>query len=547
MTGKRIITLLMAVIVAVTLGACGKSANGGEKETNIKTAGGVHVNLPESWNFESFYTIITPANSSGGYGITYYLTSFYDTLVQYDEAGKLTGSLAEKWSVSEDGMVYTFNIRKGVKFSDGSDLTAEDVVKSLKATPVNLGQYNGSYGKLSTIIKDVRATGEHTVELQLTQPYYSTLRDLCLANPFGIVSSEQLNEDLTVKGSFNSATFGTGPYMYKGEGNGQTYDFVKNPYYWGEEPQVDSFSIKVLADNDAKILALKNGEIDFISGISKISSESYREMKDTGGFGAKVDANATQTYYIGYNLSHPVFGDRAVREAIASAIDKKNIVDNIYGGLYENADTFFSKALPFCDVEQKVYGFDPESAELLLDKAGYRDTDGDGVREKAGNRLAADFLYQTGSASDDDMAVYICDQLKKLGIELTPKAAPMMDWFAMISGGKYGLTVFKTQGGYYDPSNVISNMDPEKSMDPVMSQIADFLPGKAQLVSEVNSTADEGRIQEIYSTILTSMADNCLNTPIYYTHQVVLFNDRISDYKFSRDANYTAVQNIKIK
>lgn len=546
MTGKRIITLLMAVIVTVALGGCGKKPPGsaGGKES---AAGGVHINLPESWSFESFYTIITPSNSSGGYGITYYLTSFYDTLVQYDEAGKLTGALAEKWSVSEDGIVYTFNIRKGVKFSDGSDLTAEDVVKSLKATPVNLGQYNGSYGKLSTIIKDVRATGEHTVELQLTQPYYSTLRDLCLANPFGIVSSEQLNEDLTVKGSFNSATFGTGPYMYKGEGNGQTYDFVKNPYYWGEAPQVDSFSIKVLADNDAKILALKNGEIDFISGISKISSESYLEMKDTEGFGAKVDANATQTYYIGYNLAHPIFGDKAVREAIASTIDKKNIVDNIYGGLYEKADTFFSKALPFCNVEQKVYGFAPESAKLLLDKAGYRDTDGDGVREKAGNRLAADFLYQTGSASDDDMAVYICDQLKKIGIEMTPKAAPMMDWFAMISGGKYGLTVFKTQGGYYDPSNVISNMDPEKSMDPVMSQIADFLPGKAQLVSQVNSTADEGRIQEIYSTILTSMADNCLNTPIYYTHQVVLFNDRISDYKFSRDANYTAIQNIKMK
>lgn len=546
MTGKRIITLLMAVIVTVALGGCGKNSPG-SAEGKESAVGGVHINLPESWGFESFYTIITPANSSSGYGITYYLTSFYDTLVQYDEAGKLTGSLAEKWSVSEDGRVYTFNIRKGVKFSDGSDLTAEDVVKSLKATPVNLGQYNGSYGKLSTIIKDVRATGEHTVELQLTQPYYSTLRDLCLANPFGIVSSEQLNEDLTVKGSFNSATFGTGPYMYKGDGNGQTYDFVKNPYYWGKEPQVDSFSIKVLADNDAKILALKNGEIDFISGISKISSESYREMKDTGGFGAKVDTNATQTFYIGYNLAHPLFGDRVVREAIASAIDKKNIVDNIYGGLYEKADTFFSKALPFCNVEQKVYGFDPESAKLLLDKAGYRDTDGDGVREMAGNRLAADFLYQTGSASDDDMAVYICDQLKKIGIELTPKAAPMMDWFAMISGGKYGLTVFKTQGGYYDPSNVISNMDPEKSMDPVMSQTADFLPGKAQLVSQVNSTADEGRIQEIYSTILTSMADNCLNTPIYYTHQVVLFNDRISDYKFSRDANYTAVQNIKMK
>ena len=65
--------------------------------------------------------------------------------------------------------------------------------------PVNLGQYNGSYGRLSTIIEDAVATDEYTVELHLTQPYYNTLRELCLANPFGIVSSEQFNEDLTAK------------------------------------------------------------------------------------------------------------------------------------------------------------------------------------------------------------------------------------------------------------------------------------------------------------------------------------------------------------
>lgn len=542
---RKITALLLAAATAVTLGACGKAPDNNAAEG--VTAEAVHINLPESWGFESFYTIITPENSSSGYGITYYLTSFYDTLVQYDKNGELTGSLAEDWSVSEDGKVYTFHIRKGVKFSDGSDLTAEDVAKSLKAVPVNLGQYNGGYGKLSTIIEDVKAMDEATVELHLTQPYYSTLRDLCLANPFGIVSGEQLNDDLTAKESFHTATFGTGPYMYGGDGDGQTYNFVKNPNYWGTEPDVDSFSIKVLADNDAKLLALKNGEIDFISGITKISAESYEEMKNQSGFGAKVDDNAMQTYYMGYNLSDPIFGDPAVRKAISSAIDKENIVNTIYGGMYEKADTFFSKTLPYCDIEQTVYDFNPDKANALLDEAGYRDTDGDGIREKDGNSMTADFLYQTGSASDDDMVVYICDQLKNIGIELTPKSAAMMDWYAMITGGQYGLTIFDTQGGYYDPANVVSNMDPAMSMDPIMLQVCDFLPGKAELISEVNSTADESRIREIYRTILTAIADNCLNTPIYYTHQAVIYNDRVADYEFTQDANFTAIQNIKIK
>ncbi len=548
---KRLAAVLLSATMMVSLAACSGS---NETTSNPKSGSGqadvreaVHLNLAESWGFEYFYTIITPAVTSSGYDITYYLTSFYDTLVQYDENGRVVGSLAEDWSISDDGKVYTFKIKQDIKFSDSSDLTADDVVKSLLAVPVNLGQYNGGYGKLSTIIDDVVVVDDHTVELHLTQPYYSTLRDLCLANPYGIVSSEQLNDNLTAKDSFKTATYGTGPYMYKGGKDGQTFNFMKNPNYWGEKPKVDSFSIKVIPDNDAKVLALKKGEVDFFAGTTKISSENYEKMKSTKGYGAKVDENSLQTYYMGYNLSDPIFSNQAVREAMTSAIDKEAVVNTVFGGMFEKADTFFSKDLPYCDVEQKVYEYNLDKAKRLLDDAGYIDTDGDGIREKDGVKLVADFLYQTGSASDDDLVVYICDQMRKIGIKLTPKSAPMMDWYAMITGGKYGLTIFKTQGGYYDPTNVITNIDPNGTMDPIISQIYTYLPGEAELIGKVNSATDEKRIQEIYTTILTAMADNCLTTPIYYTHQVALYNDKIADYEFPGDPSFTSVQNIKLK
>lgn len=258
---KRIAAMLTVAVMAVSLAACGgNTGTNTESSQNPKEnaeAQAVHLNLAESWGFEYFYTILTPEVSSSGYDITYYLTSFYDTLFEYNSEGEVVGVLAEDWSMSEDGKTYTFQIKQGVKFSDGSDLTAEDVAKSILAVPVNLGQYNGSYGRLSTIIEDAVATDEYTVELHLTQPYYNTLRELCLANPFGIVSSEQFNEDLTAKQeSFRSATYGTGPYMYAGDNDGQTWNFVRNPNYWGEAPEVDSFSIKYIPDNDAKILAM---------------------------------------------------------------------------------------------------------------------------------------------------------------------------------------------------------------------------------------------------------------------------------------------------
>lgn len=549
---KRITAALTAAVMAVSLAACSNNADPvGESSQPSQTdtePQAVHLNLAESWDFQYFYTIITPeVSSSSGYDITYYLTSFYDTLFEYNTDGEVVGVLAEDWSMSEDGKTYTFQIKQGVKFSDGSDLTAEDVAKSILAVPVNLGQYNGSYGRLSTIIEDAVVADEYTVELHLTQPYYNTLRELCLANPFGIVSSEQFNEDLTAKDTFRTATYGTGPYMYAGDNDGQTWNFVRNPNYWGEAPDVDSFSIKYIPDNDAKILAMQNGEVDFLSGIKNISAESFEQMEQTEGFQAQADEKSLQTYYVGYNLSDPIFGDQTVREAISSAVDKDAIVESIYGGLYDKADTFFSRSLPYCDVEQTIYNFDLDHANQILDEAGYTDTDGDGIREKDGVKLSASFMYQTGSASDDNLVVYICDQASKIGIELTPQSAQMMDWYAMVQSGEYGLTIFKTQGGYYDPASVVTNINPATSMDPILMQIGVSQPEIAALVNELDSSADEARIQEIYSTILATMADQCLTTPLIYTRQLTVYSDTVSSYTFPTDASFTSVQNIHLK
>lgn len=174
---KRIAAALTAAVMAVSLVACSSNENGNSESSqtpqNSTEAKTVHLNLAESWDFQYFYTIITPeVSSSSGYDITYYLTSFYDTLFEYNADSEVVGVLVDDWSISDDGKVYTFQLKQGIKFSDGSDLTAEDVAKSILAVPVNLGQYNGSYGRLSTIIEDAVVTDEYTMELHLTQPYY---------------------------------------------------------------------------------------------------------------------------------------------------------------------------------------------------------------------------------------------------------------------------------------------------------------------------------------------------------------------------------------
>ena len=326
---KRIAAMLTVAVMAVSLAACGgNTGTSTESSQNPKEnaeAQAVHLNLAESWGFEYFYTILTPEVSSSGYDITYYLTSFYDTLFEYNSEGEVVGVLAEDWSMSEDGKTYTFQIKQGVKFSDGSDLTAEDVAKSILAVPVNLGQYNGSYGRLSTIIEDAVATDEYTVELHLTQPYYNTLRELCLANPFGIVSSEQFNEDLTAKQeSFRSATYGTGPYMYAGDNDGQTWNFVRNPNYWGEATNVDKFIIKIQPDANTQMMTLSGGDIDVAMNMT---DDTMSELE--GAENISIINGATKTVgFVMMNMDEAYGGpvsNPQVQNAIRKALDYTGI------------------------------------------------------------------------------------------------------------------------------------------------------------------------------------------------------------------------------
>nr|HML46913.1 ABC transporter substrate-binding protein [Clostridia bacterium] len=199
---KRTLLALM-LAVGFTLSAACLSTTGAAMAAPTVT----ELTFCESWDFESgYYTVATPDGQSN-YGALYWSANFYDTLVQYDD-GEFVPGLAESWEVSDDGTVYTFKLREGVKFSDGADFTSEAVKKSFEAAPVNLGQYNGSYGTLTTLFKEIICPDDHTVELHLTQPYYGTLKDLTMTVPMGIVNPAMLAEDYTPSDAFRTGTYG---------------------------------------------------------------------------------------------------------------------------------------------------------------------------------------------------------------------------------------------------------------------------------------------------------------------------------------------------
>lgn len=528
-------------IFAISLMIAGLTACGGNRKVSSFVAQEKIVVLAESFDFsKGFYPVFTESTTENP-GITNWGHNFYDNLLKY-ENGEIKGSLAETWEVSEDGKKYTFNLRKGVKFSDGSDFTANAVKISFEGAIKNLGMYNGSFGRLSSLITSMEAADDYTFIMELSQPYYGTLNDLTMCTPLAIVNPKAFESDPFK--ACTEATMGTGPYMYESNDGEKTYKFVRNPYYWGEKPEADGFVIKIIADNDAKMLALKSGEIDAVIGSSRIAYDAFHEMAEGKDFKGKVSEKGNLTEYIGMNLSKEPFNDVKVRQAVSHAIDRKLISEKIYYGINAPALSLFEKSKPFCNVDVTVYEYNLEKANKLLEEAGWIDEDKDGIREKNGQKLEFTMPYTNAFGHKDDLMIALAGQLGAVGISVKPEAMDMLSWFDPIMRGDYNITLYKTYGGAFDPTTVLTNMNTEVATDPVVAQIDGLLP--KGLIAELDNTSNMERVQEIYKEVLETVGEEAAVVPVDTVREFGIWNqNKIDDYIFPYDSLHVEIGNFK--
>ena len=210
------------------------------------------------------------------------------------------------------------------------------------------------------------------------------------------------------------------------------------------------------------------------------------------------------------------------------------------------ADTLFSESKPYCDVEATVYSYDPDKAAQLLDEAGWKDSDGDGIRDKDGTPLELTMLYTSDYGSIGDGMLAIASQLGKVGFKVNVSDMDMMTYYEASMNGEYDIIHYRTYGGSFDPFTVVTNMDPTVSADPVAVQFAEFLP--EGIVSELDCSADESRISEIYNTILTTIPDEALCVPFANTVELAAWNsDKINGYEFCSDSQYVEVSGLDLK
>lgn len=561
---KKILSVAIAIVMITTLFiGCTKNSevlsNKGDQEKLDSGENEVapselpekvnEITLCESWGFENgFSTVITPENNPN-FGINYYLTNFYETLVNYED-GEIVPGLAKSWSVSEDGLIYTFNLREGVKFSDGEDFNADVVKKNIEMIPILSGKYNGAFALVTSLFKEVQVVDEYVVEVHLISPYYGTLQDFTKLNPLGMMSPNAFNENNTLSDKLLTATLGTGPYMFDSQTDGSLYTFVRNPNYHIEESDVDKFHIKVIPENESKSLALRNGEIDMIFGASKISYDGFNELSVDNKYGTGISNTSINTRYLCFNLAKEPFDDKNVRLAVSHAIEKQNICNNLFYGIETKADTFFNRSLPYCDVEVEPYEYDIEKAIQLLEESGWKDLDDDGIREKDGKKLEGEIIYVVSgrAASCDELTLTFASFLKKIGMDIKVSGFDMMAWYEKMQKGDFTLVNKESYEIPNDPYTGVSNMNSDLMVDNALAQGLAHIEDGNSIIVKLSALVDKNEIQNQYNFILKEIHENAAFVPISYMKELIVFNsEKIANYEFNgQPCNFNA-SGIKLK
>ena len=550
---KKLLSLLLACVMGLTLLAgCSNtdpsSSSNGQTGKNASQT----ISIAQSANFSMGFA---PAVQS--YEATYYMNNFYEPLVKYQD-GEYQPCLATDWTNSDDGLTYTFHLREDVKFNDGTPFNAEavklyfDNMKSVIGTSSN-------YGQLDMLTSEITVDDEYTVSFHLTRPYYNVLNDLSMVMPRGILSASAFNED----GSLNSEylmnhTPGTGPYMFEGVNDTATeYTFVRNPNYWGEDPDVDSFTVKVIPES--KVAAMRAGEVDFIIGSDTLDAASYQELSSTEGITGVISDFDFVTEFIALNDEVVPLNDINIRNAIQMAIDKESIAQNIYSGLRTEANSVMPADMPYCKADVTTPSYDMDAAIELMDKSGWTDTDGDGIREKDGKKLSFTITYPSTGVYDK-VVLFFQDSMKKLGIEITTNPIDLMAFMQQVfTEGNYEITAYMSYWFPYDPYTFVANMYPSTdytdasgiySTDPQIAKaLATMSEEEAkELIAGLYKTDDPDTVQNIFTTALNSANESSVVIPLNYRNEYAVFNNEvIESYTFNSIPNHVDVAAIKLK
>jgi len=345
----------------------------------------------------------------------------FNGLTRLDEQGNVVSDLAESWAASEDGLTYDFRLRPGLYWHDGAPVTAADVLYTVGAMQAD--DFPGVTW-LKTLWRAVQVTAPDgpeglTVRFTLEQPFapfldYTTI-GLLPAHLWEKVPVAEM-----MSSQYNTRPIGTGPFQLKQIGATRA-DLAVNPRFHGAAPFLTGVSFRFYPDHQSLLPAYDRGDIDGISWIWPEETAKAGKRDDLQMFSAPL-SGYTLIYLNQQNPNVAFFQDTAVRQALLYGLDRQALIDTVLHGQGIVAHTPILPGTWAYDPEAAKYPYDPERARKLLDDAGWSDSDGDGVRESEGKKLAFILL---GSEADKALLEAVSAAWARLGVQAAVQTVTM--------------------------------------------------------------------------------------------------------------------------
>lgn len=529
---KRVLSLCLAGLMAASLTGCGGAGNAAETTAAAgaeNSAAASEAGASEGKEELVFvnYRDIRDLNPHLYAGEMYAQEMLYETLVNITADG-YEGCLAESWDISDDGKTYTFHIRDGVKFSDGEVCDANAIKANFDAIIENKDRH--TWLEMMNLLVGVSAPGDKTFVIELSEPYYPLLTELGVTRPFAMISPKAMKDGSTKDGV--NAYIGTGPYVLTDFVTDEYAVFEANDDYWGEQPKIKKITVKVIPDNQTRILALEKGEIDMIFGKNMIDADAINQYTGNDKFTVSL-SDPTSTRQIVLNTTRDVLADKEVRQALQHATNKQAISDGIFYGLEQPADTLFAKTVPYCDIDLEPYAYDVELAQSMLDEAGWV-VGADKIREKDGQKLNIDLLYNSDSVTEKAIAEYLQSEYQKIGISLNIHGEEEQSYRDNMKAGNFDMVFNICWGTPYDPQSSLAAM-----RAPVYGDYAAQLglEDKAdidQAITDILVSTDETKRQELYTFVLTRLHEDAVYIPLTYECNKAIYRSDLQGFHFTQ-------------
>lgn len=491
---KKIIAVLAAactLAASFSFGACAEEASG---KTDLVIA------------IDADVASLHPCDISTTVEVTV-LDQIYDTLMYMNPDGQHEPEprVAESYEISEDGLDYTFHIRDGIKFHDGTPVTVDDVVFSIELYKAS--EYQGSQ---ISMLSSVEATDDHTVVCHLDTPYAPFLLGICSPS---IASKAYYESDPE---AFSTVPMGCGPYKFVNRTIGTSIELEANEDYYRGVPTIKKVTFNVLPDITNRAFSLMGDTIDF----AEVDATVLPQLQSDPTIA--VDEVLTSAFaYVSMNTEKEPFNDPLVRQAVNYAIDRENLVNVCYEGKAEvNSNICAKHRFGYSD-DQFQYTYDPEKAKELLAEAGIE------TPYNLGSLLVAEEY--------SSMATVIQNDLKQVGLETEIDTREFNSFIGSLTQGDYTISALQmTLEGDTQQlemafiTDYIGMANNARYSDPEMDDLFD----------QTRTETDTEKRAELFNQIFTKAQDEAIYAVLCNPLTIYAYNADLNCPEFPLEGNY---------